>query len=146
MRHLARLKNLVVLGIDENPKITDVGLKELRGLSNLEQLYLIDTGITEDGLRHLAGMKKLSSLAVGGYPIRAKGVAHLEKLRGLKALFLQRCQLTDENLLALRTLANLTKLYVDGNELLTPAGIARLQKELPKLRVFRTDGTLPPEK
>jgi RNA polymerase sigma factor (sigma-70 family) len=136
LRHLAKSKGLVDLRLGDSRKITDAGLKEIAPLTSLEQLHLTNTGITEGGLRQLAGMKKLTYLCVGDYPIRAGGVAHLAKLSNLKCLFLQRCQLTDEDLLALRTLTNLTQLHVDGNDRLTPAGIARLQKVLPNLRVL----------
>ncbi|MEC9349856.1 MAG: leucine-rich repeat domain-containing protein, partial [Planctomycetota bacterium] len=59
---LGVLKKLV--GLDLNwTKVTDAGLKHLKGLTNLTSLYLFfNTKVTDAGLEHLRGLTNLTAL------------------------------------------------------------------------------------
>ena len=87
-------------------QITDVGLKELVKLQNLEMLFLYDAQITDAGLKELA------------------------KLQKLKILELNRTKITDAGLKEVAKLKQLTLLYLSGTKI-TAEGIAELRKALP---------------
>ena len=60
-------------------RITDDGLKNLSGLTNLEKLDLAETDITDAGLRHLMGLSSLKNLDLTGTRVTAEGVAMLKR-------------------------------------------------------------------
>ena len=45
--------------------MTDVGLKELAGMTNLRELSLRSSAFTDEGLKHLVGLKSLGVLHLG---------------------------------------------------------------------------------
>jgi hypothetical protein len=59
--------------------VTDSGLKELAGLTNLQDLMLNTTLVTDAGLKELAGLKNLRSLDLRNTTVTAAGVAALQK-------------------------------------------------------------------
>jgi hypothetical protein len=59
--------------------MTDVGLKELAALQNLQTLYVNETPVTDLGLKELATLKKLQTLYLSGTKVTAAGVAALQK-------------------------------------------------------------------
>ena len=93
-------------------RITDQGLRQLRGLHKLKSLHLDDNGISDAGLPALAGLTGLEKLYLDQNPVTDKGLEQLRKLTHLKRLGL--C---------------LTK--VSG------AGVRKLQAALPKCRIVR---------
>ncbi len=62
LKDLAGFTNLQVLHLNVNGKVTDKGLKSLAGLKNLKALSLLETGVTDAGLKELAGLKNLETL------------------------------------------------------------------------------------
>jgi len=67
-----------------NTKITDEGLKHLRGLSNLEHLSLAPQH-SDAGLEHLGGLRKLETIKAVNTKVTKAGVAKLQET-------LPRCQ------------------------------------------------------
>src|SRR5262249_6857234 len=55
-RRLPRLKRLI---IDRRPPFSDEGMKQVRQMAMLEELWLQETLVTNKGLRELAGLKNL---------------------------------------------------------------------------------------
>jgi Leucine-rich repeat (LRR) protein len=51
----------------------------LKGLSNLQKLYLRSTKITDAGLVHLKGLTKLQTLVLSETKVTEAGVAELQK-------------------------------------------------------------------
>ena len=88
LEHIEGLKNLKILRLGNRDhgmirrikpvRVTDSGLKHLKGLAQLEQLILDHTGVTDAGLEHLKGLKNLKSLWIPGGQVSEDG---LEKLR-----------------------------------------------------------------
>jgi Leucine-rich repeat (LRR) protein len=64
LKELKGLVNLQTLNLDSTP-VTDAGLEELKGLTTLLALSLVNTKVTADGLKELKGLKNLQTLNVG---------------------------------------------------------------------------------
>ena len=65
-------------------KITDEGLAELKGLTDLESLVLTATPITDVGVEHLTELTNLRALYLGGTSVSDDGLAHLARMRELR--------------------------------------------------------------
>ena len=61
--------------------VTDAGLEQLKGFTQLQSLNLTDTKVTDAGLESLEGLKKLKSLNLTNTNVTDEG---LESLEGLK--------------------------------------------------------------
>ena len=114
LKKLAGLKSLRSLNVGGSLVLTDEELKELAGLKNLQALDLSNTQVTGAGLKELAGLKSLQALNLGATQVTD---ARLKELAGLKSL---------------RWL-NLNRTEV------TAAGVAGLQKDLPKCKIITGD-------
>ena len=91
-------------------QITDAGLEHLKGLTQLQALFLDSTQITDAGLVYLKGLTKLEFLRLQFTQITDAGLVHLKGLTGLQTLELSNTKVTD-------------------------AGVAELQKTLPDCRI-----------
>jgi hypothetical protein len=60
-------------------KVTDDGLKELRRLHRLENLWLTETGITDAGTIHLEALKTLKEIDFTGTNVTKEGVSGLRR-------------------------------------------------------------------
>ena len=58
--------------------MTDTGLKQLKGLANLEYLNLYGTAITDAGLTELAGLKNLKTVYLWQTNVTEQGIAGLK--------------------------------------------------------------------
>ncbi len=58
--------------------ITNVGLAQLRTMTQLKRLYLAGTYVNDEGLDHLFGLKQLVDLDLGGPHVTPNGVARLQ--------------------------------------------------------------------
>jgi hypothetical protein len=63
----------------DNTKVTDTGLKELKGFKSLHILLLGGTKVTDEGLKELVGLKTLRSLDLRGTKVTDGGLAELKK-------------------------------------------------------------------
>ena len=97
--HLGNLRELSLAFTE----VTDEGLKELRGLTELESLSLDSCpGVTDAGLRELAGLSDLQSLTLAGTRVKGPGLRDLSGLKRLRMIEYGRAQVTDEILRILR--------------------------------------------
>ena len=88
-----------VLSLDlRNTGITDEGLEQLKGLTNLEYFYLNDTQVTDEGLAHLTGLTNLKQLNLSQNQVTDEGLETLKGLTNLWWLHLHYTQVTDEGL------------------------------------------------
>jgi len=88
---IATLRELTVRG-----RITNEGLKQLRGLSQLEVLDLSMSNITDDGLKELASMPKLTRLVVMEMRITGEGLETLASYPNLKSLNVTLTHITND--------------------------------------------------
>ena len=88
--------------------ITDEGLQNLEGLSQLQLLQLGKTQITDAGLEHLEKLSHLSTLVCNDTAITDAGLKHLKGLSQLHYIELWNTNVTDDGLDdLLRALPNL---------------------------------------
>ncbi len=110
-----------------SPGVTDAGIANLVGLTELGTLVLSGTQVTDAALVHLAGMGKLEQLHLDDTAITDAGLAQIASLKTLEVLSLRRTKITDAGLAALAPLENLTVLHLEGTAI-TDAGLAHLAK------------------
>lgn len=97
--HLALLKPLAAqvywLSL-ANTKVTDAGLANVVGMTNLKRLSLEKTAITDAGLIHLKDLASLESLNLYGTQVSDAGLSHLQGFRCLKKLYLWQTKVSEE--------------------------------------------------
>jgi serine/threonine protein kinase/Leucine-rich repeat (LRR) protein len=154
----AKLDQLEALDLSGAPIEKD-HLDALKRLPALADLSLARTQVGDDGLETLAGCKKLRRLVLDGCPVRGPGLAHLKDLptltelrlgsppltdvflprlaplKRLEKLSLAGSKVGDDGLKSLHGLKDLTELDLGGTKV-TAAGVAALQKALPKCHIF----------
>lgn len=118
--------------------ITEAGLVNLKGLKDLQRLYLNDLTITNDALANLSDLTKLDVLSLRNTKIDGKGIAHLKQLTQLTVLNLSKTAITNESLKQIQGMTALDTLVL-ADTAATGAGFAYLQplKELRTLNVDR---------
>ena len=96
LKELKGFVNLRELGLAFT-KVTDEGLKELGGFTKLERLSLDSCpGVTDAGLKELAGLSNLQSLNVSGTKVKGPGFRDLAGLKRLRTIEVGRDKVTDE--------------------------------------------------
>jgi len=124
-------------------RITDEGLKHLKGMRNLKDLRVGSHGITDKGMEQLAGFEKLSNLTVDNSKITDSGLKNLKDLKNLNALGLRNTPITDVGLKHLESMKKLQYLVLQETKV-TPQGISELQKALPECKIISDFETKPP--
>jgi internalin A len=112
MQTVCALNGLRQLDLDSCP-VTDAHLKQVVRLRELQSLSLVDTRVTDAGIEQLIGLGDLVHLWLESTAVTDAGLRHIERLKRLKMLDLRNCPN------------------------ITDAGIARLQKALPKCKILR---------
>jgi Leucine-rich repeat (LRR) protein len=131
---VAKCKQLTSLHL-RRTEITDEGLKEVAKLQQLTTLELTNTDITDKGLKQVSKLKKLSTLYLGYLDtISDAGLKEVSKLENLERLILTSPKITDKGLKELFKLKKLKELSLFGTKV-TKAGVAELQKAVPKCKI-----------
>jgi len=110
LRHLKKLSKLRELYFDFKKNITDAGLAHLKGLTKLQVLSLWGTKFTDEGLVHLEGLIELQKLHLDESSLSDAGLVHLRKLTKLQVLSLSGTKITDAGLVNLKGLSELHSL------------------------------------
>jgi internalin A len=136
LKEVAKLKNLTYLNL-ASAEITEVGLKEVAKLGKLNYLNLSYIDVTDAGLKEVAKLEKLTVLAMyqSGHYITVAGYMEMAKLKNLTELYLGYHKITDAGLEELAKLKKLTSLNLPFCRQITKAGVAELQKALPKCSI-----------
>jgi hypothetical protein len=100
----------------------------------LHELDLTRTAITDRGLAVVAAMPALERLSLRLTNVTDSGLRVLEGNESLCTLNIQRTSISDGAVPTLATFRNLRNLYTSGSRL-SPDGLARLRRALPKCQV-----------
>jgi internalin A len=140
LKELADLTALRSLNLSHN-RVTDLGLKDLANLERLQALYLGNTYVTDAGLKELANLKRLRFLSFNNMETvtDAKRKEMLAGLRPGETLGLYNAWVTDVGLKELAGLKDLETLDL-SNTTVTDAGVATLQKALPRCHILLHEG------
>ena len=86
---------VVAVNLSSRPQVTDAGLANLKGLTNLQKLDLtICRKISDAGLVHLRGLTNLQKLYLAGTKVTDAGLVHLKGFTNLKNLGLSNTKIT----------------------------------------------------
>jgi serine/threonine protein kinase/Leucine-rich repeat (LRR) protein len=121
-----------------NPRVDEVGLAHLEGLSELHEVELAGLR-TDRELRVFKNLPQLRWLSLHQAQIGDAGLEHLKTLNNLTYLNLTGTQVKDDGLIHLKGLTNLASLSL-GNTAVSDDGLVHL-KGLTKLTVLGLGGT-----
>ena len=108
-------------------KVTDAGMKNLKGLKSLRVLTVFDAKVTS--LEHLRGLTKIDYLDFDNTPITDAGLEHLKGLTKLHYLGLTEAKVTDAALNHLKELKSL-RILVLTDVGITDAGAKKFRSKL----------------
>jgi Leucine Rich repeat len=136
---LRQLDHLSYLDLSGCTNVTDEGLKNLAGLSDLRELILgkVDSPapkVTDAGLIVLESLPQLRFLSMPHTAVTDAGLAHLRQSRELELLDLDNSSITDAGLVHLRGLPRLRQLSLTGTKVTNRAVVALMQT-IPGLEV-----------
>ncbi|MBP86622.1 MAG: hypothetical protein CMJ64_07900 [Planctomycetaceae bacterium] len=137
LRHLVSLPSLVALDLEVCDGITDASCNVLANMSKLRALILKKTGfeldrVTDVGVKQLATLEQLELLDLYANNLTDAGVEHLGHVKSLKSLDLSLVAITDKalpHLAGLTTLEHLSLLFSEGfaGPIVTDEGLDALQ-------------------
>lgn len=160
---LAGLKKLKSLSLSGNKNFTDAALAHVSGLTELERLHIMSSGVTDVGMKHLAPLKNLTYLGLPFAKVTDAGVKELVALENLNHLSLSYSAVGDGALRDIAAFKKLTQLdlastavsnagipkivamknlrYVDlRNTKVTADGVKALNNQHPECHVLATVG------
>jgi Leucine Rich repeat len=116
--------------------LTDAGLVNVNGMTQLQTLNLFFTTIGDAGVENVRGLSLLQSLDLSETQVTDAGLERLEGLTRLAELRLGKTNITDDGLVHLKGLGQLRTLYL-WDTMVTDAGVKDLQKSLPTCKIVR---------
>jgi hypothetical protein len=125
------LVNVVEVGL-ANSEISDADLERLKGLPQLQPLWLNGRKVTDAGLKHLEGLSKLQDLDLNGSKVTDAGLERLKGLTQLRVLGLGYTKVSDVGLEYLKGLTHLEHLDLNDTKV-SSAGLENL-KEMTRLQ------------
>ena len=131
LKPLARLTNVEVLKLDGNI-ICGTGMDVARSMKHLRKLSLSENPLTEKGIETIAQLDQLENLEVKETHLSDDSVAKLSKMQFLKKLELDDCQISCNGIQYLSGMRNLDSLALSGLAYLDDSCFGRL-KDMPKL-------------
>ena len=133
LKKLRRLRSLQLLELT-GTKVTGAGLQHLKSLTELKTLRIDGRQFDDAAATHLRdSFKNLEHLYLAGAEIKNSDMSLLRSCRQIKTLTLWNTSVTDSGLPDIaENLPQLTKLFLAENKRISPAGVAKLKKALPK--------------
>ena len=117
-------------------RVPDAGLQCLRGLAQVEALFLTNAKIGDAGLERIEGLENLTNLYLDMTKVGNAGLEHLKGLTQLRVLSLMSTRVDDAGLAHLRGLTGLRTLLLVSTKV-TDAGVKKLQQALPNCNITR---------
>jgi hypothetical protein len=133
-------KDLKHLELD-NTAVTDAGMAVFKGIKTLEYLGLGQTGVTDAGLVNFKDCENLTYIGLfngRGFEnarVGDAGMASFKNCTKLRQVQLGGTRITDETLAQLKKNPDLELVSIWGANNITAAGIAALQRALPKCKI-----------
>ncbi|MEO2015903.1 MAG: DUF1549 domain-containing protein [Fuerstiella sp.] len=118
------LTNLDTLFLSDSG-VTDLTLSRFSKLQKLERLYLDRTSVTDEGVSGLVGLSTLTTLSLNGTKISDACLKAISGLKGLEELSLSDTAITDDGMQFLAESAVLQTLSLNGTTV-SCAGLAHL--------------------
>jgi beta-lactamase regulating signal transducer with metallopeptidase domain/protocatechuate 3,4-dioxygenase beta subunit len=133
LKHVAAFPRLKGLFLKEG-QASDEGLSNVRGLTNLERVFMWDAArVTDKGAAELAALPNLQYIHLSNSQITDEAIRLWQRLPKLHGLSLQGNRFTDRGLEYAAQIPNLREFFVgNGETAITDAGLAYLA-ELPSL-------------
>ena len=128
MPHIAKLTRLKILRFTNNGPLTDAGMAQLAGLTNLESFSFVGTAITGKAYARFDGFTQLVKVSHRGSRIDDAGLKELcDHLPNLESISLAHAQFTDAGAPNLAKLSKLKGLEI-GTSKATPQALVHLAK------------------
>jgi len=124
--HMSHLRAVVL-----NANITDAGLEQLTGLTDLERLDLTQAKITDAGIAQLKNFPQLKTLVLNGTRITNESLPAIAELKTLQRLFLGDTSIDDTAVASLTQMKQLERLFLVNTRISVKA-VEELQSVLPK--------------
>ena len=137
MEVIGSLRGVEELSVGACPQVSDTGIQQLKGWTNLKGLKLFGKNLTSACTSILPGMNQLTSLTLSekfgdsalaniewltqlqtlelNQGVTDEGMSHLRPLANLKELVLSRCQIKGTGLKYLEGMSQLRELKLDGS-------------------------------
>ena len=141
LRNLRGLANLQGLFLDQT-QVGDIGLEYVAQHGRLEDLDLDFTSVTDSGLKNLRGLTNLRELSLSNTAISDLGLENLGQQRTLQSLNLTRTKVTDAGLGHLKAMPRIRKLVLTATAV-SDSGLEHVTvlKEMRALGLVTTDVT-----
>jgi hypothetical protein len=136
LANLQGLTQLQNLSLYDNNGITDAGLANLKNAKGLRELDLGDTPIGDAGLEQLTGLTQLQFLNLDKTKVTSTGMGHLKGMANLGKLRLNDTAVDDAGLEHLKGLSKLKELFVQDAKV-TEEGGENFKKAMPKTQINR---------
>jgi RNA polymerase sigma factor (sigma-70 family) len=143
LKKLQRLRLSMRHEVDKTTKPYEVTYNALRdsdlaclsGMTELEDLSLVGSGLSDAGLAHLAPLTNLKYLQFSGGPgLTDVGLRHLSRMRRLDSLMILDCRVTERGLRYLYPLKTLHIIRLHSTVPISDQAVLRLRTELPNLQ------------
>ncbi|HWB11994.1 MAG TPA: hypothetical protein VG826_22405 [Pirellulales bacterium] len=124
-------------------RVTDADLRRLMVFRQISAIEIDATRVTPRRLGVLRQLSRLRYLRLGGLAADDEGMAEVARLEYLERFWLMGAggnAISDTGLLELRALSNLQRLDLDRADV-SDAAVAALRAALPKCRIILTDGS-----
>ena len=110
----------------------DENLRLLVGLTSLEKLYLVNTGISDPGMQIVASFPNLKEIGIGSKNITDHGLKLIVSLKNLEQLVLRNCSLiSDKSVETFAKLEKLNRLELEGTNI-SASAIEKYKKAFPE--------------
>lgn len=137
LRHIRGINRDVTVDLLRAENISNEGLREIRGCSNIRWLKLGGTRIDDDGVKLLDGLSRLETLDLSRLPLTDRGLETLASLNlpELSELNIAYTEVTDTGLQHLGKMKNLSNVSVNFTKV-TEEGAMEIKKQIPSLQVL----------
>ncbi len=138
---IAQIKAMRILSLYNAKHVTTEDVGKIRSLPLLHFIDLSGTDLTNEIIPILASMKNLREIRLARLNLTDENLEMLSKLPNLARLDLSNTPITNRGLEKISACRRLKTISLQGCRNVTGAGIGRLRKTLPRLKILRSNRT-----